>query len=120
MKLSPHFDREEFTCKCSECNFDTVDVVLLQVLEHIRLKYNSPVRINSGCRCPVHNKAVGGSKNSQHLYGRAADIVVDGVKAVDVYAWLDETYSRRYGMGKYNTFTHIDTRNFKARWGDGS
>lgn len=39
----------------------------------------SPVIITSGYRCEEHNRAVGSVRNSQHLLGNAADIVVDGV-----------------------------------------
>jgi hypothetical protein len=31
------------------------------------------VRITSGYRSPEHNRAVGGAKNSNHMYGRAMD-----------------------------------------------
>ena len=106
---------QSFACKCG-CGFATVDAVLLQILEHVRLKYNAPVKITSGCRCPEHNKAVGGSENSQHLQGRAADFTVHNVPAREVYTWLNETYPYRFGMGKYGSWTHIDSRNYKARW----
>lgn len=44
------------------------------ILDPLREKYNKPIYINSGYRCEKLNKLVGGSKNSQHLYGLAADI----------------------------------------------
>jgi uncharacterized protein YcbK (DUF882 family) len=47
----------------------------MQRLETVRaLAGGHPIRIVSGYRCPPHNKAVGGAKNSQHMYGSAADI----------------------------------------------
>jgi uncharacterized protein YcbK (DUF882 family) len=47
----------------------------LQRLETVRaLAGGHPLRIVSGYRCPPHNKAVGGAKDSQHMYGAAADI----------------------------------------------
>lgn len=119
MKLSPHFDRSELACPCG-CGFDTVDAELLKVLELVRSHFQRPVIITSGCRCKAHNDspAVGGGKKSQHLYGRAADIQVVGTLPSKVYQWLDETFPRQYGLGKYTTFTHIDTRtNGPARWG---
>jgi hypothetical protein len=36
-----------------------------------------PFIINSGCRCPAHNEAVGGKSDSWHLTGEAADISTD-------------------------------------------
>jgi len=112
---SKYFNREEFTCKCG-CGFNSVDAELLTVLEELREEFDSPVTINSGCRCVGYNKLVGGSAESQHTLARAADIVVAGVHPQDVYLALEATYPEQYGMGNYNTFTHIDTRDYKARW----
>jgi hypothetical protein len=47
---------------------------------------------------------------------RAADIVVRGKTPREVYEYLDERYPNKYGIGSYETFTHIDTRVKKARW----
>lgn len=33
-----------------------------------------PIRVTSGYRCPKLNAAVGGVANSNHLFGRAADL----------------------------------------------
>lgn len=42
----------------------------------MREKYGKPIRVNGAYRCPELNKAVGGSKTSQHMTGQAADITV--------------------------------------------
>lgn len=112
--LSEYFDRSEFACKCG-CGFDTVDVELLRVLEKVRHHFGQPITITSGCRCSDHNKKVGGTPTSQHLLGRAADISVKNVLPPVVQAHLEGRY-KGYGIGKYNDFTHIDTRGQKARW----
>lgn len=44
------------------------------VLDPLRELYGKPIRVNSGYRSPKVNEAVGGAKNSDHLYGFAADI----------------------------------------------
>ena len=44
------------------------------VLEPLRQAMGVPITISSGYRCPRLNRAVGGVRNSQHLYGEAADI----------------------------------------------
>ena len=110
-----HFTREEFECKCG-CGFDTVDAELLDVLEEVRVWFEEPVTINSGCRCVTHNENEGGKPNSQHLYGRAADIVVRNVPASEVYEYLNVRFPDDYGMKAYSTFTHIDTRTNRGRW----
>ena len=74
-KIGSHFKRSEFACKCG-CGFDTVDTEIMPIIEYVRMHFDKPVVINSACRCEKHNAAVGGSKNSQHLRGRAVDIRV--------------------------------------------
>ena len=46
------------------------------LLDPIREAWDSPITVNSGYRCPVLNKAVGGVPTSQHQKGEAADITV--------------------------------------------
>lgn len=50
------------------------------VLDPLRKNWGAPLRVNSGYRCPALNKAVGGSANSDHLYGYAADITAGSVE----------------------------------------
>ncbi len=45
------------------------------ILDPLREAYGKPIRVNSGYRSRSLNKAVGGASNSQHLEGKAADIV---------------------------------------------
>lgn len=83
----------------------------LQVLrDHI----NKPININSGYRSPSHNKNVGGSKNSYHMKGMAADIVVNGMRPSEVGATLIsltiEGKITKGGLGIYSTFVHYDIR----------
>ena len=111
--ISANFSRQEFACKCG-CGFSAVDIELVQLLETVRRKFNAPITINSACRCGSHNKSVGGSKDSKHKLGIAADIAVKGIDPSDVYDFLCS--QDKYGVGKYNSFTHIDVRNNKARW----
>ena len=46
------------------------------ILDPLRTEYGKPIKVNSGYRCDALNKAVGGSKTSQHMTGQAADITV--------------------------------------------
>lgn len=113
--ISPNFNRSEFACGCC-CGFDAVSPELVRLLEQLRRHFNAPVAINSGCRCPAHNKAEGGEPHSQHLLGTAADIKVKGYTPALVADWLEYCYPDSHGIGRYSTFTHIDVRTGKARW----
>lgn len=109
-----HFKSSELACKC--CGVTKVNSELMAVLELVRVHFNSPVTINSGYRCEKHNLSVGGSKNSQHMQGTAADIVVKGFEPSEVYHFLSSIFPNSYGIGGYNTFTHVDVRQSKGRW----
>ena len=50
-----------------------------KILQPIRDFYKQPVVISSGYRCKALNVAVGGSQTSQHSYGEAADIQIEGI-----------------------------------------
>ena len=115
--VSRDFLRSEFACRCG-CGFDTVDVQTIEIVQAVRDHFGVPFDINSGCRCPDHNRAVGGATNSQHLKGRAADIDSSrsDVHPDKVADFIIENYPSA-SVGRYNTFTHIDTRtNGPAHW----
>ena len=115
-QVSAHFKIKEFAQKNGKCDKILIDSELVEVLEDIREHFSAPVIITSGYRTPEYNAKVGGAKNSQHTKGTAADIQVKGVPADKVQQYLKNKYRDKYGIGSYWTFTHIDTREKKARW----
>ena len=97
MKLSEHFDLNEFTRSATADRLhidNSIPEELIpnlrnlcqQVLEPLREHLGTPIVISSGYRCPALNRAVGGVSNSQHLTGEAADIVLPNL--ADVFYWL--------------------------------
>ena len=116
-KLSEHFTLGEFVRpEVKEINDDAFRCLkhLAGRLEEARkLLGNKPIKINSGYRTKEHNAEVGGVRTSFHLRGMAADIEVDGITPKQVQNKLKDWNG---GMGCYTTFTHLDTRLYKARW----
>lgn len=49
---------------------------LMDYLDKVREAYGEPMRVSSGYRSPQLNSLVGGSPQSQHKQGLAADLVV--------------------------------------------
>lgn len=71
--LSRNFSRAEFACR-DGCGRDYPVPVLVAVLQAMRDAKGRPLRVVSGIRCADHNERVGGSRRSQHIAGRAADV----------------------------------------------
>ena len=121
--MTEHFNRGEFR-SADNAHFP-YDVkqnlkVLAEQLEVLREHFQKPININSGYRSPEHNAKVGGAENSQHLLGKAADVVIDGVspdEVADAIEFLiDNKMMKQGGLGRYVDFTHYDIRGKKSRW----
>ena len=83
-----------------------------EVLDPLREAYGKPIRVNSGYRCPRLNNLVGGSPNSQHMRGEAADIQpVDGNEAdLEVLAQFLIANGKFDQLILYPTFIHVSYR----------
>ncbi len=66
------FVREEFLCRC--CGEERIARELVLKLDDARRIAGIPMIVNSGYRCPKHNREVDGFATSSHLRGYAADI----------------------------------------------
>lgn len=113
MQLTPHFKSDEFACKCG-CNGHLAPEIqanikkTAEMLEKLREACgNKPITLNCGFRCARHNKEVGGADQSQHLVGKAADVVVSGMTPLQVQS-VAATVKTIGGVGHYSTFTHVD------------
>jgi hypothetical protein len=76
-----YFTDQELRCRCCAQLPPLVKENLTALVDHVldplREAYGKPIHVNSGYRCPKHNAAVGGVKNSQHMLGQACDIHAD-------------------------------------------
>lgn len=112
--ISAYFSRREFACACG-CGLDTIDAETVRLCEIVRGMEDEPVRVLSGHRCALHNAAVGGAHDSQHVRARAADLGVSDPERI--YQRLCESFPQSYGFGLYSTFVHVDSRGGgPARW----
>lgn len=122
-----HFSKQELarcfreTGRCSECRLtqpatklpdgieNNLKGLVTAVLEPVRERLGKPIMVNSGFRCPVHNRAVGGATGSQHVKGEAADVTLvqgsgcrvnDLAKAIVANGTWDQ-------LILYPTFVHV-------------
>jgi len=115
IQLSSNFRVKEFACKDgSDPIF--INSELVDVLQKIRDHFGKPVTITSAYRTVTRNNAIKGAKYSQHLYGNAADIKVQGTAPKMVSEYANKLMPTKGGIGVYSTFTHIDVRSTKSRW----
>ena len=115
VKLSKNFTVKEFACSDGT---DTVfiSLALVNLLQKIRDHFGKAVIINSAYRTESHNKAIGGATYSQHKYGLAADIHINGVKPKEIAAYVETLLPSSGGIGIYKSFVHVDVRRAKSRW----
>lgn len=108
-QVTKNFNIKEF--KCPHCSKAYVVYELVRKLQILRDKIGLPIRVTSGYRCKIYNQQVGGVKNSQHILGKAADVVCSNT--VKLRQLAGELFN---GIGYYNSFTHLDIRDKKAFW----
>lgn len=109
--MSDHFQESEFACNCCGKIYYKENLPeLMRRLELLRSKLGDKVMtILSGCRCPAHNKAIGGVEHSRHLTCEAADVFVPGVPSGHVFAAAKEFFAGAiYYQGRH--FVHCDLR----------
>ncbi len=59
-------------------HLENLKTICTEVFDKVREHFGVPIYISSGYRSEALNKAIGGSKNSDHNLGRALDLDQDG------------------------------------------
>jgi len=105
--VSEHFSVKELRCPC--CGDIKMDSQFMNELETFRRLLGRPIVITSAYRCNAHNKKVGGTPNSLHLFGRAVDIAHP--ESWSAYTLVEIAVRNRFGgIGVAKSFIHIDNR----------
>ena len=81
-------DRLGIDNKPGQVELVNMEIIAERIFEPLREWVGGPIRINSFYRSPELNKAIGGSKRSQHIEGRAMDI--------------DDTYGHKTNAEMFN------------------
>ena len=123
MRLTKNFNLSEFDCKDGTEMPSELLANVLELAENLQVLRDFvgvPIKINSSYRSLSHNAKIGGSKSSQHLFAKAADIVIESKSPEQVAniikALISDGKMKQGGISAYNTFTHYDIRGHKARW----
>lgn len=124
MHLTKNFSLSEFTYSdtakkykinnnCGVQHANNLRNLCIYVLQPLRDYLKQPIKITSGYRCPELNKKVGGQPNSQHIDGKAADIITADLRTTFNYIKNNLPYDQL--LYEYdnqgNTWIHVSYNN---------
>ena len=109
--MSKYFKPEETKCHCS-CGINNVNPLLLIMLDNMREAFGKPIILACACRCPKHNKEVGGKPDSAHISTTNEQCEAADIQCLDSYTRYElvgiayRLGIKRMEVGK--TWIHID------------
>lgn len=107
-----YFTREEFKCKCGGQYCDgypaEMQEAVVKIADAARLHFGRPAHVISGLRCERWNAHEGGVANSQHMYGEAIDLRIDGVDSETLRRFVASCPGHRYSYCINSTNVHFD------------
>ncbi len=126
IKLSKDFSLEEFIVSQIAERFgydntpnkeqvDNLRRLCKNVLQPLRDIINTPIIITSGFRSNDVNKAVGGKENSQHLEGKAADLIVSGLQLMEVFNLLRTHFPFDQLIYEFGKWIHVSFNGYMNR-----
>lgn len=124
-QLSPHFNVQEFRCKCGKEHDTLISDELIANLEKLfEVLGCSKIIVTSGYRCEQHDKNVGGSGTGQHTLGKAADICCYGQDGQPISSKVvcckaqDIGFTGIANITAAYIYTHVDVRTGSKWYGD--
>ena len=107
-----HFTRAEFKCKCGGQFCDgypaEMQEAVVKIADAAREHFGRPALVISGLRCKQWNAHEKGHENSQHMYGEAVDLCIEGVPAETLRQFVASQPGHRYSYCINSTNVHFD------------
>jgi uncharacterized protein YcbK (DUF882 family) len=124
LQLSEHFSVSEFLSKSpiggQPQTYARISPELIASLQELRESIGRTITVTSGYRSPAYNQSIGGVTKSQHMTGRAADIVAAGMTPRELARHVVAVFGPDIGLGVYQgsrlNFVHVDIRGQAVRW----
>ena len=86
-------------------HLENLKTICTEVFDKVREHFGVPIYISSGYRSAALNKAIGGSKNSDHNLGRALDLDQDGrgngVTNMEVFEFIKDNLEFDQLIGEF-------------------
>ena len=94
----------------SEEHLQNMKLLSEKIFEPLRMYVGGPIRINSFYRGPELNKAIGGSRKSQHCNGQAMDIddTYGKMSNATMYNWIKENLDFDQMIWEFGTDNNPD------------
>lgn len=123
-RISPHFYLDELIdpvthSEMGEKGIEKLDPKLIDILEYIRTEIGKPVAVNtwatggqykeSGLR---RKDSPTGAKRSAHKEGKAVDVKIVGMDAMNFFEWCLAHKTELYGLG----VREIEDHSFTPSW----
>lgn len=86
---------------------DNLMLLIVNVLQPLRNELKSPIIVSSGYRCPKLNKYIGGVSNSQHIEGKAVDIVVPSMTVDELFNFIKKSSVEYDQLIHEGTWVHL-------------
>ncbi len=106
------FTEDEFKCKCGGRYCDgypaRMQEAVVRIADAAREHFGKPGHVISGLRCKQWNAHEGGVWNSQHQYGEAIDLRIDGVDSETLRQFVSQQPGHRYSYRINSTNVHFD------------
>lgn len=107
-----YFTRSEFKCKCGGRFCDgypaEMQEAVVKIADAARDHFGKPAHVISGLRCQQWNAHERGVANSQHMYGEAIDLRIDGVDSETLRQFVASQPGHRYSYRINSTNVHFD------------
>ena len=108
--LYPNFSADEFNC--SHCGKNEMKSEFMGKLQVLRMRYDKPMKITSGYRCPDHPIEAKKDKPGAHASGLACDVAVNGQQAYELMKHALALGFKGIGVSQKSNgprFIHLDT-----------
>lgn len=109
----PFFPESELNACSPPCSTEDMDTTFMDTLVELRLAFGKPMPLICAYRSPQHDRRKGRSGNSAHTEGRAVDIHMSDIEALELMCLARMMGFKGFGAqqaGPRSTrFVHLDT-----------
>ena len=89
---------------------ENLELLCIHTLQSLRDLIDRPITVLSGYRSPAVNRGIGGSLGSQHIFGQAADIHVNGMPVDLLFHTIAKNIPFDQVINEFDRWVHVSYR----------